>query len=197
MLGLADPHCAPSPCLKQRGQSCRCCPGQCRIVRDKLSRSADEQSASLAAANAPILRHAARALIRNCDTLQLMGVLPGGAHHGVSDKGSIAGANSAAPAQAAAAAGQVGPEPAQPAQAGGQQRATDGEGIEAAAAAAAAHGPAAAAAGSGSGATGSSARIAALLCFDEMQVRWPSWRHSTTTVVANLPSSRKPFLLRP
>ncbi|KAL4438249.1 hypothetical protein ABPG77_010610 [Micractinium sp. CCAP 211/92] len=155
-----------------------------RIVRDKLSRSADEQSASLAAANAPILRHAARALIRNCDTLQLMGVSPGGAEPGSSNRGSDASAAGMATAQTAAAAGQVGAEPAQPAQAGGQERA--GEGVEAAAAAA--HSPHAAVASSG--AVGSSARIAALLCFDEMQVRWPSWRHSTTTVVANLPSSR-------
>lgn len=40
-------------------------------MRDKVSRSPDEHSAALAAANAPVLRDAARALIRNCDTLQL------------------------------------------------------------------------------------------------------------------------------
>lgn len=130
-------------------------------MRDKLSRSAAEQSASLAAANAPILRHAARALIRNCDTLQLMGVGAGGAETSSSGS-SIGGASGApggalAPAEAAATAEEAA-EPVQPAQAAG-------EGAEAVAAAD--QGPRTAGASS---CGGGSARIAALLCFDEMQV---------------------------
>ena len=88
-------------------------------MRDKNSRSASEHSAALAGANAAILRHAARALIRNCDTLQLM-------RAGGSSSGS--GSSGAGTAGDAAAA-------------------------------------------IGSAQDGSGARISALLCFDEMQVR--------------------------
>lgn len=41
------------------------------MMRDKQSRTEQQHSEALAAANAAILRDAARALIRNCDTLQL------------------------------------------------------------------------------------------------------------------------------
>lgn len=40
-------------------------------MRDKASRSEQEHEAALAAANAAIVQHAARALIRDCDTVQL------------------------------------------------------------------------------------------------------------------------------
>jgi hypothetical protein len=42
------------------------------MVREKLSRSPEEHSAALAAANAPVLRQAARALIRGCSALDLV-----------------------------------------------------------------------------------------------------------------------------
>jgi hypothetical protein len=89
------------------------------MMRDKNSRSATEHSAALAAANATILRHAARALIRNCDTLQLMRASSSG---GASSSGTGAAVGDAAAAI-------------------------------------------------GSAHDGSGARISALLCFDEMQVR--------------------------
>lgn len=43
-----------------------------------LSRTASQHSQALAAANAPVLLSAARALIRNCDTLQLLDAGSGG-----------------------------------------------------------------------------------------------------------------------
>lgn len=45
-----------------------------RLMRDMQSRTQQEHSEKLAASNAAIVRHAARALIRNADTLQLMGI---------------------------------------------------------------------------------------------------------------------------
>lgn len=45
-----------------------------RLMRDMQSRTQQEHSEKLAASNAAIVRHAARALIRDCDTLQLMGI---------------------------------------------------------------------------------------------------------------------------
>lgn len=47
-----------------------------RLMRDMQSRTQQEHSEKLAAANATIVRNAARALIRNCDTLELMGIGP-------------------------------------------------------------------------------------------------------------------------
>jgi hypothetical protein len=88
------------------------------MMRDKNSRNASEHSAALAAANAAILRNAARALIRNCDTLQLM-------RAGSSGGDSSSGAGAAGDAAAAI----------------------------------------------GSAQDGSGARISALLCLDEMQVK--------------------------
>lgn len=43
-----------------------------RMMRDMASRSVEEHSQALARSNSAVLRHAARALIRNCDTLELM-----------------------------------------------------------------------------------------------------------------------------
>ncbi|GAB4817182.1 hypothetical protein N2152v2_004228 [Parachlorella kessleri] len=43
-----------------------------RMMRERQSRSVEEHSLALAQSNAAVLRHAARALIRNCDTLALM-----------------------------------------------------------------------------------------------------------------------------
>ena len=48
----------------------------CRLMRDMQSRTQQEHSEKLAASNAAIVRHAARALIRDCDTLQLIGIGP-------------------------------------------------------------------------------------------------------------------------
>lgn len=45
-----------------------------RLMRDMQSRTQQEHSEKLAASNAAIVRNAARALIRNADTLQLMGI---------------------------------------------------------------------------------------------------------------------------
>ena len=45
-------------------------------MRDMQSRTQQEHAEKLAASNAAIVRHAARALIRDCDTLQLMGIGP-------------------------------------------------------------------------------------------------------------------------
>ncbi|PRW45179.1 lactation elevated 1 [Chlorella sorokiniana] len=47
-----------------------------RLMRDMQSRTQQEHSEKLAASNAAIVRHAARALIRGCDTLQLLGEGP-------------------------------------------------------------------------------------------------------------------------
>ncbi|KAL4857708.1 AFG1-like ATPase [Chlorella vulgaris] len=49
-----------------------------RMMRQMLSRTASQHSQALAAANAPVLLNAARALIRNCDTLQLLDASSGG-----------------------------------------------------------------------------------------------------------------------
>lgn len=69
----AAPSCLGAPGLPPTAPCPICgCPAR-SIMRDKLSRSDVEHSQALAAANAAILRHAARALIRNCDTLALLG----------------------------------------------------------------------------------------------------------------------------
>ena len=51
---------------------CRALHACCRVMRQRQGRSSEAHSAALAASNAAIVRHAARALIRNCDTLELM-----------------------------------------------------------------------------------------------------------------------------
>lgn len=52
----------------------------CRMVRDMQSRTVSEHSEALAASNAAIVRHAARALIQGCDTLELMHATRRGSH---------------------------------------------------------------------------------------------------------------------
>lgn len=69
----------------------------CRLMRDMQSRTQQEHSEKLAASNAAIVRHAARALIRNCDTLQLMGIQPA---NGSSAGGGAAEGGSHGPAAA-------------------------------------------------------------------------------------------------
>lgn len=133
-------------------------------MRDKLGRTAGEQSASLAAANAPILRHAARALVRNCDTLQLLGVQPVAAE-GVDGSGGAAGhVGAAAPASAAAEKAE-GHQPSMHSLARGGPR--PAEGGDAAAALTCSQDPRPAGARA---AVCSSDRTVALLCFDELQV---------------------------